>query len=313
VIVNAKVFGYNEQRELDLIQIGLTDIQLTKKCIMALDGSTTRTGCAILEEDTGNIVALIAFERDKKGDESKVRYKVQLKRALYDILIRNKFIDKIFYEEPFVQYIDSAEALLMLRTSVEELIIENEPELDYINYIEVPNKKWKKLFLEPDPVPNGTDLEKAAVREKMIKYIPLMAKVSQDEIDAAALGFVSVKKVQNGTEYELKSKKKITPFQYNIAFIGAESDDDMLQELADNIKEFKIPQKVLNNGIKIKQIDGNGKFDNKVYDLMEDDDLLLVLRFSSRHHGNIILKHRVGYLAAQYDNMYALVWRKSRK
>ena len=313
MITSAKVFGYNDKGELGLIPVSISDIQLKKKCIMALDGSTATTGCAIIEEDTGNIAGLIAFTRDKEHDESKVRYKVQLKRALYDILIRNKFIEHIYYEEPFIQYAQAAEALLMLRTSVEELIVENEPELDYIKYTEINNKKWKKEWLAPEPCPNNSELEKAAVKRKMVEAIPLMDSVTQDEIDAAAMGFVAVTKLKDGTDSELKSKKKVNAFQYNIKFIGAESEDDMLQELLDNLDDFKIPQKVMNNGIKIKRIDGYGKFDNKVYEIMDNDDLLLVLAFSSKHHGNIILKHRVGHLTAQYDTIYALVWRKSRK
>ena len=61
-----------------------------------------------------------------------------------------------------------------------------------------------------------------------------------------------------------------------------------------------------------QKIDGYG-FDNKVYELMDGEDLLLILGFSNKHHGNMILKHRVGHLTAQYDTIYALVWRKSRK
>jgi len=313
VVVNAKIFGYNQLGQLDLVPVKLEDIELINKCIIALDGGTIRTGCAVIEEATGYIVALIAFEREK-ADESKVRFKVNFKRALYTLLSNNKnTIDRIYYEEPFIQYAEAAEALLMLRTSVEELIIENEPELNHIKYTEVPNKRWKALFLAPDKCPTGSELEKEAIRNKMIKYIPLMEKVSQDEIDAAAMGTVVVHKMKDGTEGGLKSKKKVAPFQYNIAFIGAECDDDMLQELLDNVSDFKIPEKVMHNGIKIKQIDGRGKFDSKVYENMEDDDLLLVLKFSSKYHGNIILKHRVGHLAAQFPYIYALVWRKSRK
>lgn len=313
MFIDAKVFGYNDKGELALIPISLSDINVKKRAVMSLDGSTSTTGCTILEEDTGSIIALIAFTRDKSHGESKVRYKVQLKRALYDILTRNKFIEKIYYEEPFIQYAEAASALLMLRTSVEELVIENEPELDYTSYDEVNNKLWKKWWLYPEPCPNNSELEKAAVKKKMVEAIPLMANVTQDEIDASAMGFVVVTKLKEGKANELKSKKKPSTFVYNIKFIGAESEDDMMQEFLDNLDDFKVPKRVLNNGIKIKKIDGYGKFDNKVYELMDGEDLLLILGFSNKHHGNMILKHRVGHLTAQYENIYALVWRKNRK
>ena len=313
MIIKANVFGYNDKGELALIPISISDINVKKKAIMSLDGSTSTTGCVILEEDTGNIIAMIEFTREKSKDESKVRYKIQLKRALYDILTRNRYIERIYYEEPFIHYVDAASALLMLRTSVEELVIENEPELDYTSYDEINNKLWKRLWLHPDKCPNNSELEKAAVKKKMVEAIPLMENVVQDIIDAAAMGFVVVTKLKDGKEHELKSKKKHRDFAYNIRFIGAECEDDMMQELLDNLDEFKVPKKVLNNGIKIRKIDGYGKFDNKVYELMDGEDLLLILGFSNKHHGNMILKHRVGHLTAQYDTIYALVWRKSRK
>ena len=313
MIIDAKVFGYNKDGELDLIPINIADIRMKKKAIMSLDGSTTCTGCAIIEEDTGNICGLIAFKRDKAHDESKVRYKVEFKRAVYDILIRNRAIERVYYEEPFIGYAEAAASLMMLRSSVEELIIENEPALDYIKYDEINNKKWKRLFLAPDKCPTGTELEKEAIKKKMIGYIPLMERVTQDEIDAASMGFVAVKYLKEGSEEDLKSKKKTKPFQYNIKFIGADCDDAMLQEYMDNLNDFKVPQKVMNNGIKIKHIDGYGTFDNKVYENMGDEDLLLILSFSNKHHGNIILKYKIGYLSAQYDTIYALIWRKSRK
>ena len=50
-----------------------------------------------------------------------------------------------------------------------------------------------------------------------------------------------------------------------------------------------------------------------IYDTMSDEDKLLIIKFNTKYHGDIILKHKVGNLAAQYDNLYALVWRVTRK
>ena len=314
MITDAKIISYNDNGELTWVRVNLEDIGVNKNCAIAIDGSTTGTGCSIVELDTGNLVSSILFSRDKKSGESKVRYKVELKRALYKLLINNrKFISYVFYEEPFIQYAGAASALLMLRTSVEELIVENEPELDHIKYGEVNNKKWKKEWLDPEPCPTGSELEKEAVRKKMVQAIPLMAEVSQDEIDSAAMGFVVVRKIGLGEEDDLKSKKKRRPFQYNVEFIGADKEDDMLQEFSDSLDEFKIPKRVLENGIRIQRINGYGKFDNKVYEAMADDDLLLILEYNSKHHGNMTLKHRIGHLTAEYENIYAIIWRKSRK
>ena len=44
-----------------------------------------------------------------------------------------------------------------------------------------------------------------------------------------------------------------------------------------------------------------------------DDDKILIIKFSSKHHGNIVLEHRIGQLAAQYEYIYAIVWRVTRK
>ena len=48
--------------------------------------------------------------------------------------------------------------------------------MDLSNLIhkEIPNKKWKRLFLAPDKVPVGTENEKAAVRKKLLTSLPFM-------------------------------------------------------------------------------------------------------------------------------------------
>ena len=56
-----------------------------------------------------------------------------------------------------------------------------------------------------------------------------------------------------------------------------------------------------------------GIYPKHIYDTMSDEDKLLIIKFNTKYHGDIILKHKVGNLAAQYDNLYALVWRVTRK
>jgi len=79
------------------------------------------------------------------------------------------------------------------------------------------------------------------------------------------------------------------------------------------LKTAKVPKKVLEIGMQFCDIDGRGLFDKHVYRLMGDEDKLLVVKFASKHHGNVVLEHRIGYLAETYDYIYAFVWRKTRK
>ena len=249
--------------------------------------------------------------RDSSG-ETPVHYKIRLKRAVMDILRRNKYIQQIYYEEPVIHNITAVANLFMLRSFIEEMIIENEPEFDYLKHYEVSNMRWKKEFLAPDKIPSGSENQKKAVRAKMEGYLPFLNKVTQDEIDAIGLGFTACKYLMNNQSGdELQSKKKVRPFKYNVTFIGAEKDDDMLTELYD---VYKGPAKLLENGISFTEIDGKTNFEKHIYNTMgSDDDKLLIIKFSSKHHGNIVLQHRIGNLAAQYSYLYALVWRVTRK
>ena len=229
---------------------------------------------------------------------------------MLELLKSNVMLDTVYYEEPFIGYAEAAKNLLMLRTFLEELIVENEPELDYIKHFEINNMKWKKLFLAPDKCPAGTSLQKEAVRKKLEGYMPFLNVVTQDEIDAISMGFVAAAKLNDGESDELESKKKVHPFKYNIQFIGADKDDDMFVELFDICK---CPQIVMSNGILFTIMSNIANFDKHVYQNMGSDDKLLIVRFNSGSHGDLVLRHKIGRLAADYDYIYAIVWRKSRK
>ena len=284
------------------------DLVIPGEAIMAIDGSTTNTGIAILRKSDGALYYSLSFARE--DDESPVRYKVRLKRFVNDILSMSALIDIIYYEEPFIGHISAVKNLMMLRTFVEELIIENEPRYDYIKHFEINNMRWKKLFLAPDKCPQGTDAQKKAIRAKLESYMPYLNVVTQDEIDAISLGFIACIKIKDGKEEELEQKKKVTPFNYNIRFIGADSDDGLWTEFGD-IQD--IPLAVLENGIYYRDIPPTANFDKYIYQSMGNEDKVVILKFSSDKHGNIILKHRIGHLAANYDYIYAVIWRKSRK
>ncbi len=306
MIVNSKIVTANGN-SIGLQQVPIESIVINFPCVMSIDGSTDNTGVAILREGDGALCASIGFE---KKDETPVAYKVRLKRAIQGILERNPYIKHVFYEEPFIEYAEAAARLLMLRVFIEEIKIENEPAFDYLSYAEINNQKWKRLFLYPQKCTGDSKLQKKMVRDKLVSGLPYLKDVTQDEIDAIAMGFVAVVKLKDGDERELESKRKARPFKYEVQFIGGDSDEIVLQEMFDTCN---IPQVVLENGITIVGLSSKGSFDNKVLEAMGQDDKLVIIKFSSNKHGNIILKHKIGALAAEYDTIYAVVWRKNRK
>lgn len=305
----AKIVRYDTNGKVELSPINIESLLVLEPCIISIDGSTDVTGVAILRESDGAIVSSIAF-RHEKQKESPIQYKVRLKREFYTLLKNNPVIKEIFYEEPFIGYTNAVKNLFMLRTFVEEIKFENEPELDYILFTEINNQKWKKLFLAPDKCPSGTELQKSYVRNKLVSSLSFLSDVTQDEIDAIAMGFTAVSKLRDGEKEELKSKKKPKPFNYNIQFIGADNDDGMLQDL---YSICNAPEEVMQSGMKLTEITGKGNWDDNVYEHMGLDDKLLILKFKSTKYGNIILKHNIGHLAETYDYIYAIIWRKNRK
>ena len=293
-----------------LVEKDINYIKVSDVSVMSIDGSTSNTGVAILRERDGALLFTASFKREKSKDETPVQYKVRLKKAINTILLNNTLIERIYYEEPFIGYASSVANLMMLRTFIEELIVENEPILDYLKHSEINNKKWKKLFLAPDKCPTGTDAEKEAVRKKLTGYMPFLADISQDEIDAISMGFIATVQIKNGVESDLESRKKPRPFQYNIRFIGANEDDDMLLEFGDI---YDGPPYLLDNGISFTDCKGTEDFNKHIYNEMGNEDKVLIVKYNSKKHGNLALQYKIGHLSASYDYIYAIVWRKSRK
>lgn len=306
---SVKVVGYLEDNTIGFIDKNIEDVVITFPTIMAIDGSTTRTGVSLLRESDGAFVATMAFEREK-ATEKPVQYKVRLKKQIEQLLKNNKQIRRVYYEEPFLGYASAAPNLMMLRVFIEELICENEPDFDYIQHYEVPNKRWKKIFLAPDKCPGSTELEKKAVKDKLVKLVPLMESLSQDEIDAAAMGFAVYLEIKNGTDENLVSKEKVRPFLYEMTVIGADDDDIIGEEFWDI---YKGPKSITENGIRLVDLPKRANFDKFVYQSMGNEDKVLILKFDSNTHSNIILEHRLGHLAEEYDYLYAIVWRRTRK
>lgn len=286
----------------------IEEIKVNQYALLSIDGSTSNSGLAIMREIDGALMYTISASRDE--DETPVRYKIRLKNEVKKILENNPKITHIYYEEPVISNVTSVANLFMLRTFIEEMIIENEPRFDYIGHFEINNMRWKKEFLAPDKVPQGTDNQKKVVRQRLETYMPYMKVVSQDEVDAMCMGFVasqSLKKNEKGDE--LVSKKKTRPFKYNVVFLGADDDSGLLSELWE---VYTGPKSLMENGIAFSEINSKTNFDKHIYEQMGDDDKIVVVKFSSKHHGNVILEHRIGHLSAQYDYIYAIVWRANR-
>ena len=291
----------------------IDSVRTSTRCALAIDGSTTNTGMAIVDLGNASLNFSMSFERDKVR-ETPVMYKLELKGYIKELLEKNPTITDVVYEEPFCGHETAAANLFMLRTVVEELIVENKPRFDYIKYIEVNNMKWKKKFFAPEKVPSGTDKQKKAIKNKIVSAIPALSELTQDECDAYGLGLVYASAGESindaYTKEELKTQKKAKPFTYEIRFIGSNDDDDAFDQV---MNVFDGPTSVAENGISLEEINGRGNFDKHIYDIMGNDDKVIVVKFKSTSHTNVVLQYRIGVMASSYDYIYAVVWRKNRK
>lgn len=307
--ITVRTPGYTIDGQITFIEIPEDKIMIPEECIISIDGSSTVTGFSIIRRSDTACIFSIALSRE--NGESAIRYKVMFKNFIKKILtISNGKIKHIYYEEPFIGYVTSVPNLMMLRTSVQEVIIENEPTFDYIEYNEINNKKWKKLFLAPDKCPTGTDLEKKAVTDRLVSQIPPFALTTQDERDAYAMGYVAIAKLNDATDDELESHKKLKLFAYNTQFIGGNDDEEIF---TDFLSIYKGPTSILENGISMKTLKGRENFDREVCEAIGNDDKVAIIKFDSTKFGNIILANRVGNLSALYEYIYVIVWRKTRK
>lgn len=282
--------------------------------ILGIDASTTCTGIDIYDLGTHRPVWSLAAKRE--DTEGKVRYKLKLKKLLETLIYQNPGIKYSEYEEPFIEYAESASDLLALAPTVEEIKIENEPELDYLNHELVPNKRWKKALLG-DKLPSGSALEKQAITKEIYRLYPFLCSVNgkgevlhfttQDERDALGL-CVAKDKELNGEVSELKSVK-VRPFKYEIEFVGGEDVDDAI-EYVHQLK--RIPKVVRENGMVITDLRRGEKFDTKVLNTMQNDDIICVIGFNTNVAGNLYVKYKLASYK-KYEKVYAIVWRSNRK
>ena len=289
-------------------------VDKNKEYILGIDASTTCTGIVIYDRELRRPVWSLAAKRE--DTEGKVRYKLKLKKLLETLLMQNPSIQYSEYEEPFIEYADSASDLLALAPTVEEIKIENEPELDYLEHELVPNKRWKKALLG-DKLPSGSSLEKKAITKEIYRLYPFLCSVNglgeilhfttQDERDA--MGLCVAKDMElRGEVRELKAIK-VRPFKYEIEFVGGEDIDDAI-EYVHQLK--RIPQIVRNNGMVVTELKRGEKFDTKILETIQNDDIIAVIGFNTNVAGNLYVKYKLASYK-KYETVYAIVWRSNRK
>lgn len=290
--------------------VSIKDVISSEPSMISLDVSSTNTGLAFYTLK-GNLVYSIAFTREESEDF--VEYKVDLKRHLKEILDLNSNMKAAYYEEPFGGYVDSAKILFSLRTSVTEIKAEYRPRYDYLEFVEISNGKWKKIFLAPDKMPPTSDLQKKAVRKKVLERYPFLVGITEDEADAIGLAEAVLFKKKTHSDNSMISHKKVSKFAYEIRFVGADTEEDLFQEFNDCRDMWKIPSKVMDNGVELVGIDGRGKFEQKIYDNMGSDDKVLILGFKKGTNSNLVLQYELANIAFSNNMIYAIVWRKNRK
>ena len=295
------------------LHYALEDICIGKRCIISVDASTDNTGYAIIDITSGELICTMQLKRES---ENLAQYGMKSQYVLGKIFEQCPSIEYIVYEEPFIQWVQSATVLIGLRAFYYSFVEEQKAKGRVLEMIEIANTKWKKVFLAPKKLPPSSAEHKGMIASKFKELFPNI-EVTQDEMDASGLGLSFIQEYKEkglgGVKEELVSKAKVHPFKYNVEFLGADSLDDCLEELSYCMNGYKIPKKVMENGLKVESISSRGKFDNYVYKAMGESDCLLLVEFKSNTHANVILEHKLGYLAEDYDYLYALIWRKSRK
>lgn len=296
---------------------------------IGIDGSSSNTGLGIMNK-SGALISTSVISRAKNEDY--IQYKLSLQDILTKLLLTCKDkISHIWYEEPFVGYTNAAEVLMAIRTAVKEIIYVHQ-ELNHIVYKEVNNKRWKKIFLEQhgSKLPaGGSDAEKKAIadilRTRLIydNLYDTRCCVLQDEMDAAGLIYAGW--YGENENVKLESKKPVHKFKFNVFFelfdsTPEEVEQDIMLSLLDSAAEYKIPSKVLDNGVTITVLTGRKAFDTIVYETMEDSDKLLILIYKASKYTNALFKYGAEQgIASQLQDfgddqtMAAYIWRKSRK
>lgn len=306
---------------------------------LSIDCSSTNTGMAVIDDGSNSLIGTIAVGRE--DGEDYIAYRLRLKEVLKRFMEGNvRVLKQIYYEEPFIGYASAAEVLYALKITVKEIILENAPRFDKIAFLEVSNKKWKKIFLSPEKVAGNTDVEKKQVQRKIMqmfgscvmrgeydkktKQVADVLIFTEDECDAIGLGIACKKVRKTGIDdEELLSKKPVRPFKYNVEFEVMpnteyeDADAWVYENFSTIIQKYKIPDIVVDNGVKIERLKGTGNFEKHVMNTMGNNDMLVILEYNAAKYTDALIKNgrsdlcSIGY--TKEDLMLAFIWRKSRK
>lgn len=285
---------------------GLGDVRVgDTAAIMSIDCSASLTGISIISIASNMPLYSIVFGREK-SEESFVEYKVTLKKLIKGLLDNNAVIEYVFYEEPYIGYATALAPLYSLKTSVPEIIAEY-PMMQYLQYREINNMWWKKEFLKPNKIPQGTENQKRAIRDALVSVLGCYNNLSQDECDAYGMGWVCCNMLKGEIEEPRKTSR--SKFKYNIEFVSA----NVLEHCIEDATELdNVPMRVKENGVRLVELTRHDRFERTVFNTMGDDDVLVLIIFNKRTGGEVILKYQLSYLSDD-DYICAIVWRVSRK
>lgn len=291
-------------------------VKLDSSSLISIDGSTSNSGLHVFNAERSSEyygASNMSFSFERSHNETPVEYKVRLKRMLCKLFYDNIRENITVYEEPFLGYTSAVENLMMLRTIIDEIVVENDLQ-DKVYVIHTPNKSWKKVYLAPNHVPVGTDLEKKAIKEKTLEINKFTNGFSEDEFDAFGLGYAALIKYKESSLMELAKKVKQPPFKYLAFFDGYNIGDNLVDLVNDMINDNKISisDSVIDNGCCMYTMNRYEKFEQTLYNRMGGDDQLVILLMKPKEHGNIILKYKLSHLTNE-DYICALCFRKNRK
>lgn len=303
-VVYREISIVNKSRVCNIVEH--PDFSLGREVVMSVDCSSSNTGISIIDLETKEPLYSISI---KPGDSSFVIYKRELYK-IYLELVHGFNIKNFIYEEPFIGHIQAVEKLMMLKALPMDLEMEmmdegKEFKVEFIN-----NQAWKKRFLAPLKVPKGTKAQKEATRVRARRVFGelLEKKLTEDEIDSIAIGFIWAILRGKESEKELVSREFIRKFDYEAHFLCGDSVEEALEWGMD-----VIPKVVMDNGIVFSKATCNS-FDKEVKELIGNEDRAGIIQFNKGKYANKILEYEVyDILEQDGEFMYAIVYRSKRK
>lgn len=292
------------------------------KCLLSIDCSTTGTGIALIEMGTGSVEVVAHTKQIKKGEdeESLIEYRMRLKESIKKLLLENPGIFCVVYEPPVVGFnAHTTGVLFTLKGFAEEAVLEIKKEYPERNlvYLEYINTKWKKHFFEPDSCPVATKLAKEAIKTKMMQYLITQGAVgkeleqlTQDELDASAMGIAYRKLILTFREEEAITKKKQRPFKYELAIVSAENEVDLLRKISSGEVQLPLPNRLKDKEMLFKEWVKRYGIEKFLFQDMAGLDMLIAYKVKVGVIGDLILKYRRSDLAADAEaTVYVIAWR----